>query len=168
MCETATAANRSLYDAVGLANSSLKYRCASPTDGPMRRERTSGVFPSPSVIRACSGTKSSHFSQRQMLIETLVPTSRKQANHWNPQSQYATARHLSCPIIQWARIHGCSFLPGAFERSDHRGCWLANMPGFGGLDSRGDMHSTLGAANSFCSRRRPDQARAMEAIGPVC
>src|SRR5262245_60057354 len=72
MCETAAAANRSLYDAVGLANSSLKYRCASPTDGPMRRERTSGVFPSPRVMRACSGTKSSLSAQRQMLIETLV------------------------------------------------------------------------------------------------
>jgi hypothetical protein len=50
IAETATEANRSLYDPVGLIDSSLKNSWGKPASGPMRRERTSGVFPSPIEI----------------------------------------------------------------------------------------------------------------------
>src|SRR5438128_410412 len=67
-CETAAAAKRSLYEPDGLTVSSLKYRSFKPADGPIERERSSGVFPSPRLMRAASGTGSIPSAQRQMLI----------------------------------------------------------------------------------------------------
>src|SRR5262249_52966641 len=67
-CETAAAAKRSLYEPDGLTDSSLKYRFFRPTDGPIERDRSSGVSPSPRLMRATSGTGSKSSAQRQMLI----------------------------------------------------------------------------------------------------
>src|SRR5438094_10358635 len=67
-CETAAAAKRSLYEPVGLTVSSLKYKSFRPADGPIERERISGVLPSPRLRRAASGTRSIQSAQRQMLI----------------------------------------------------------------------------------------------------
>ena len=66
MSEMAAQAKRSLYEPLGFVNSNLKKRFFRPTDGPMRRDRTMGVFPSPSVMRAVIGTGSSHFENRQI------------------------------------------------------------------------------------------------------
>src|SRR5436305_8144815 len=68
-CETAAAAKRSLYEPDGLTVSSLKNRFFRPADGPIERERISGVLPSPKLRRAASGTGSIQSAQRQMLID---------------------------------------------------------------------------------------------------
>ena len=64
MSETAAQANRSLYEPLGLVISNLKNRFFNPTLGPNRRDLTTGVFPSPSVIRAAAGTGSNHSENR--------------------------------------------------------------------------------------------------------
>jgi hypothetical protein len=66
MSETAAAAKRSLYEPVGLMNSSLNDKFAMPAAGPMRREGTSGVSPSPRVKRASGGTADWSWGHRQM------------------------------------------------------------------------------------------------------
>src|SRR5690349_10488904 len=70
MSATAAAAKRSLYEPVGLLPSSLKNSSVAPAAGPMRRERTSGVSPSPSVMRHASGARENRSAQRQMLMGT--------------------------------------------------------------------------------------------------
>src|SRR5262245_43035910 len=68
MCETVAAANRSLYDAVGDTKSNLNHRFVSPACDPICRDLTKGVFPSPNVTRACSGTKSIQSAYCQILM----------------------------------------------------------------------------------------------------
>src|SRR5262245_61111828 len=72
MCEIAAAAKRSLYDPVGLTYSSLKYSFSSPSRAPSRRDRTSGVPPSPSDSRASGGTATIRSAKRQMLMPVIL------------------------------------------------------------------------------------------------
>src|SRR5690606_28334152 len=58
--DTASAAKRSLYEPVGLRFSSLKYKLSRPRVGPIWRDFTKGVCPSPRVIRARWSTSGSH------------------------------------------------------------------------------------------------------------
>ena len=76
MSATAAAANRSLYEPVGLTDSSLNHSSDSPHFGPIATDFTSGVFPSPRVIRAedgIGGNQSAHRQTPLMHPELAVP-----------------------------------------------------------------------------------------------
>lgn len=66
MSDTATTAKRSLYEPEGFPVSTLKYKWFKPKLGPIRRERTSGVFPSPKEIRHAGGMSAIHCDHRQI------------------------------------------------------------------------------------------------------
>ena len=63
---TATTMPRSLNEPVGLQLSSLKYSSSMPRDGPMCCERTSGVLPSPRLMRGVASVSGRNSAYRSM------------------------------------------------------------------------------------------------------
>ena len=61
-----------VYEPDGLVISSLKYRFSNPRAGPMARDFTTGVFPSPREIRASDATALILLAHRQIVIDYLA------------------------------------------------------------------------------------------------
>ena len=73
---TASAIPRSLNDPLGLRPSYLKNRRLNPSDGPMRREVTSGVEPSPRLTRGVAGVTGNQAAYRSMIPGVMHPQPR--------------------------------------------------------------------------------------------